>query len=109
MGASGLSSRAIIGSFYKALTAAARASWAPKVSMMFGTDQESETYKWLGMAPQMREWVGERMAKGLRENGITIENRTFEATLEVLRDELVRDKSGQIMARIADGATGRAR
>jgi phage major head subunit gpT-like protein len=54
------------------------------------------------MAPTMREWVGGRLAKGFRENGITIANKTFEATMEVLVDEMRRDKTGQIMTRVRE-------
>ena len=100
MGAETLSSRAIIGKFYATLTALAGASWVDKVSMLFQSDQESETYKWLGMVPQMREWIGGRNAKGFRENGITIANKDYEATLEMLTKEIRRDKTGQVMVRI---------
>jgi hypothetical protein len=48
----------------------------------------------------MREWIGGRQAKGFRENGITIENRHFEATLELLTRELRLDKTGQVMVRV---------
>ncbi len=102
MGASGLGSRAIIGSFYAELQAVEAASWVNKISMLFDSNQESESYKWLGMAPQMREWIGGRNAKGFRENGITITNKTYEATLEVLVDEIRRDKTGQVMLRVAE-------
>jgi phage major head subunit gpT-like protein len=54
------------------------------------------------MAPAMREWVGGRVAKGFRDNGITIVNKTFEATLEVLLDEIRRDKTGQVMVRVRE-------
>lgn len=96
----GLSSRAIIGRFYQRLEMATAASWISDISMYFESDQESETYKWLGMAPAMREWIGGRHAKGFRENGVTIENKKFEATLEVPVDWLRRDKTGQIMVRV---------
>ena len=96
----GLSSRAIIGSFFQRLTAAQEASWVSDISMLFTTDQESETYKWLGMSPVMREWIGGRHAKGFRENGMTIVNKLFEATLEVPIDWMRRDKTGQIMIRV---------
>jgi phage major head subunit gpT-like protein len=102
MGANGLSSRAIIGALFASVEQAARSSWVPSIAKAFRTDQESETYKWLGMVAQMREWVGPRIAKGLRENGITVANKLFESTLEVDVRELRRDKTGQIMARIDD-------
>ncbi|OAO02709.1 Mu-like prophage major head subunit gpT family protein [Roseovarius indicus] len=96
----GLSSRAIIGRFFKRLEAAEGASWVGALSMLFQSDQESETYKWLGQAPAMREWIGGRHAKGLRENGITIENKLFESTMEIPVDWMRRDKTGQIMVRV---------
>jgi len=102
MGASGLGSRAIIGSFYEALNISEGLGWVPRVSMPFTSDQESETYKWLGMSPVMREFVGGRNAVGFRENGLTIINKTFEATLKVLVDDLRRDKTGQVLIRIQE-------
>ena len=100
MSAKGLSSRAIIGSFYRRLSILEGSSWIGAISMMFNSDQESEEYKWLGQVPAMREWVGGRQAKGFRENGITIENKHYEATLEVLLREVRRDKTGQLMVRV---------
>jgi len=105
MGAQALSSRAIIGEFYNQLELQSGQSWIEKVSMYFNSDQESEEYKWLGMSPAMREWIGGRQAKGLTTYGITIENKDFEATLEILRKDLRRDKTGQVMVRIAELAT----
>lgn len=102
MSAASLSSRAIIGEFYNTLEQNTGALWVPGTSMLVQSNQESETYKWLGMAPAMREWVGGRLAKGFRDNGITITNKTFEATLEVLLDELRRDKAGQVMVRVRE-------
>jgi phage major head subunit gpT-like protein len=104
MGASSLGSRAIIGSFYNKLQEDLGMSWVPGVSMLFPSNQESETYNWLGMAPVMREWIGGRQAKGFRENGITIKNKTYESTMEVLVDEIRRDKTGQVMLRVSEQA-----
>ena len=99
MSAKGLGSRAIIGYIMDALDQPQN-TWVDAVSNLFTSDQESETYKWLGTSPIMREWIGGRQAKGFRENGFTIKNKTFEATLEVMLDEIRRDKTGQVMARI---------
>lgn len=104
MGGSSLGSRAIIGSFFNKLQQNLGQTWIPGVSMLFQSNQESETYKWLGMTPAMREWIGGRQAKGFRENGITIVNRKYESTLEVLVDEIRRDKTGQVMLRVAEQA-----
>lgn len=102
MGASTLTSRAIIGEFYRTLEQDTGAAWLDAVSMLFTSDQDSEEYAWLGQSPAMREWVGGRHAKGFRENGLTIKNKHFEATIEVLLKELRRDKTGQVMVRIRE-------
>ena len=101
MGASTLSSRSIIGEFFKRLSMGG-AAWPFLLGMEFNSDQESETYKWLGQSPAMREWVGSRMAKALRENGITITNKEYEATLEVKLSDIRRDKTSQVMTRVRE-------
>lgn len=102
MSAQSLGSRAIIGEFYKTLEQDIGASWIPGISNLFTSDQEGETYRWLGQVPSMREWVGGRNAKGFKDNGIEIKNLHFEATLEVLVREMRRDKTGQVMVRIRE-------
>lgn len=104
MSAQGLTSRAIIGEYFGALEQDPGLAWIAALSNMFTSDQESETYKWLGQSPTMREWVGGRNPKGFRENGITIVNKDFEATMEVLVSELRRDKTGQILVRVREMA-----
>ncbi|MCG8434460.1 MAG: Mu-like prophage major head subunit gpT family protein [Gammaproteobacteria bacterium] len=99
MSAQGLGSRAIIGRMWLRLEQGA-AGWVNRLSMEIDSDQESETHKWLGMSPQMREWIGGRLVHGLREFGVTIENKDFEATIEILTKEIRRDKTGQIMIRV---------
>ena len=96
----GLTSKAIIGRFYRRLEEFAKAAWWTKVAMHFASSQESETYKWLGMVPQVREWVGGRKVQPLRANGITIVNKVWESTVRIDADEQRRDKTGQIMVRI---------
>lgn len=104
MSAQSLGSRAIIGEFYRRLEQSVGARWVDPLSMLFTSDQDSETYKWLGQSPAMREWVGGRHAKGFRDNGITVINKHFEATVEVLLSELRRDKTGQVLIRINEMA-----
>lgn len=97
-----ITSRAVIGEFYKTLNEGAGAPWINALSMYMASDQDQETYAWLGMTPALREWIGGRHAKGFKENGITIENKHFESTLEVLVKHMRRDKSGQVMVRIRE-------
>ena len=97
-----LSSRAIIGSYYAKLDINSGMGWINGITNLFQSDQDSETYVWLGMSPQLREWVGGRQAKGFNENKLTIKNKHFEGTLEFLKKDLRRDKTGQVMVRVHD-------
>jgi phage major head subunit gpT-like protein len=63
---------------------------------------DSETYRWLGTVPKMREWGTGRVAKGLRTESYSVENLKYEATLEVDRDEIADDQTGQIRVRVGE-------
>ncbi len=63
---------------------------------------DSETYRWLGTVPQVREWGEGRLAQGLRSESYSIENLKYEATLEVDRDEFSDDQTGQIRLRVGE-------
>jgi phage major head subunit gpT-like protein len=96
----GLSSEAVVGRFYRRLEEFAKQAWWTKLAMHFASTQESETYKWLGMVPQVREWKGGRKVRPLRAQGLTIVNKVWEATVRIDADEQRRDKTGQILVRI---------
>lgn len=100
-----LSSRAIIGEFYKRLNENTGMEWITAISNYFTSDQDTEEYAWIGQSPVMREWVGGRHAKGFTSNGITIENKHFEATIDIPLKHLRRDKTGQVKVRIGELAT----
>ena len=102
MGIQKLTERQVVGTFYKKLNMDTGASWINDISNLFTSDQASEEYAWLGMAPAMREWVGGRNAKGFRENSLTIANKHFEGTLEILLKDINRDKTDQILTRVRE-------
>lgn len=102
MGVTRLGYRGVIGRLFQRVTEINANDWAPKIAMKVDTDQASEEYKWLGHAPAVREWIGGRQPAALKESGITIANKTFEASIELNVDELRRDKSGQMRVRIDD-------
>lgn len=99
-----LQSRAIIGRFYEVYGAGMDSGFSSLIGMKFASDQESETYKFLGAAPSLREWVGGRQAQKLNVLGVTIPNLDFEATLEVSRDDLAYAKTDQVNVRISEMA-----
>lgn len=88
--------------FYEQLEVASGAAWIDALSNYFTSDQDMETYKWLGQVPAMREWLDGKNIKGLRVNAYEIINREFEATLGIKIKDLRRDKTGQIRMRIGE-------
>ncbi len=96
----GLTSRAVVGRFYRRLEEYARSAWWTRLALHFSSNQPSETYRWLGMVPQVREWVGGRQVRPLRDQGVTIANKVWESTIRVDADEQRRDQTGQILVRV---------
>lgn len=102
MGLLKLTQREVIGRYYLALEQGVGMGWVPEISNYFESNQASEEYAWLGQVPALREYLSGLHPKGLTENSLTIANKEYEATLEVLRTEYDRDKSGQLLIRISE-------
>lgn len=104
MDQSSLSSRAIMGMYFARLETNPGAAWINGLSNLFNSDQASENYAFLGQSPAMREWISSRQAKGFAQNALVITNKHYEATIEIQRKDLRRDKTGQILARVQEFA-----
>lgn len=63
-------------------------------TMVVPSMTRTEEYGWLGQFPGLREWVGERVLRGISEHSYAIKNRKFESTIEVLRDDIEDDHHG---------------
>ncbi|MDO8778098.1 MAG: Mu-like prophage major head subunit gpT family protein [Burkholderiaceae bacterium] len=99
-----LSSRAIRGMYFARLENNPGLSWVNGLANVFGSDQASEDYGFLGQSPGFQEWIGGRKAKGLSSNSMAIKNKHFEATLEIAVKDARRDKTGQILVRVQEFA-----
>jgi phage major head subunit gpT-like protein len=99
-----LSSRAIMGMYFARLEMNPGMAWIDGVANLFSSDQASETYNFLGQTPAMREWLAGRQAKGFSGQGVTIINKHYEATIEVQKKDVRRDKTPQIRARMDEFA-----
>ncbi len=73
-----------------------------ELATRIASNSDSETYRWLGTVPRMREWGTGRLARGLRTESYSVENHKYEATIEVDRDEIADDQTGQIRVRIGE-------
>ncbi len=74
----------------------------PRVCTQVDTTQETQTYGWVGSPPAIREWVDERVAKGLTPSAFSLKDRTWEATIAVSRREMENDQMGVIQNRVRD-------
>lgn len=64
------------------------------------SNKKSEIYGWLGSTPKLREWKDERAPKALLENGFTLVNKDYEATISVDKNAMDDDEYGQIKIRV---------
>ncbi len=65
-----------------------------KVATTVSSTSKSNTYGWLGKMPGMREWIGPREHKSMKEHSYSITNRKFEETVDVARDDIEDDLLG---------------
>lgn len=96
----GLLTRDARSEFLNRFTMADREAFYQLLATRIASTKDAENYRWLGTVPNMREWGNGRLAKGLRAERYDVENLKYEATLEVDRDELSDDQTGQIRIRI---------
>jgi phage major head subunit gpT-like protein len=73
-----------------------------ELATRIASTSDAETYKWLGTVPSMREWGTGRLARGLRTESYSVENLKYESTIEVDRDEIADDQTGQIRVRVGE-------
>lgn len=54
----------------------------------------SVVHAWLNQNPRMREWIGDRLVNNIESNNMTIENKKYENTIEIGRDDIEDDQHG---------------
>jgi len=96
----GLLTRDARSEFFNRFDAVSAAAFYLQAAMRIASTKDSEKYRWLGTVPQLREWGSGRLAKGLRPDAYDVTNLKYEATLEVDRDEIADDQTGQVMVRV---------
>ena len=65
-----------------------------KFASMVNSTTSRETYAWLDDFPAMREWIGDRHRKELKERAYQVRNRDFEATIRVDRNKFMDNELG---------------
>ena len=80
-------------------------SVADQIATVINTTQPLQRYAWLGAPPAMREFLDERVPQGLGSYAMTIEDKTFEATIAVDRRAIEDDQLDLIRLRVRDLAS----
>lgn len=65
-----------------------------KVATVVPSSTKSNTYGWIGKMPNFREWIGDRVVNDIASYGYTIENKDFEMTIGVNRNDIEDDQIG---------------
>ena len=110
MGSFTLTESGINGALAFALEEASAPAYVSQLAgPILSSQQETEKYRFAGMSPALRQWVGERQAKRIREFSQDTPNVKYEATLEVFNEEIRWDRTGQVQRRIDDLASRAAK
>lgn len=65
-----------------------------RIAMQTNSNTREEKYGWLGRFPSIREWIAERHIENLSVQSFTIENKDYEATVCVDRNDIEDDRVG---------------
>lgn len=104
MGLERLTERQVQGMIYLAMEQDQGLPWVDALSMFMPSDQITEEYRWLGQVPTLRQMLGGRDAQKLRDQGFTLRNLEYEATLAINDRDMTLDKTGQVQLRINEFA-----
>jgi len=79
------------------------------VAMQAPSTTTSNTYDWLGDFPDLREWIGDRVIKDMKENAYQITNKLYEATVGIPRVAIEDDNVGTLANRVRNMGQSAAR
>lgn len=88
-----LNLRTALSQAFQASLEATPTVWQSIASLVPSTTA-SNTYGWLGYFPDVREWIGERQLKDMKQQAYAVTNKLFEATVGVPRTDVEDDNLG---------------
>ncbi|KNC91107.1 Mu-like prophage major head subunit gpT family protein [Trabulsiella odontotermitis] len=72
---------------------AAPSQWDQVATLVPSTTRTND-YAWLDRFPRLKKWVGDKVVKALTQHSYTLTNDSYEATVEVDRDDIEDDQIG---------------
>lgn len=73
-----------------------------RIASVIQTTLPTQKYAWLGSVPTMREWIDERLPRGLKKYEYAISDKVWEASIAVDRKALEDDQLSAIRLRVRD-------
>ncbi len=96
-----ITERSVIGTFYERLKTNAASSIVDAISTApMLSDQDSETYAWMGMVPSMVAKQGEKKFSQLRDVAWTVKNVEYQGGIVIPKKHIMYDKTDQVMIRV---------
>lgn len=86
-------SRATLATMLREINNDSSTGWLDPLLYKRNSNQKSEEYVDMGFPPAMREWVGKRAPKTIREETFTITAKKYETSVVIPRDDLVLEKA----------------
>lgn len=77
-------------------------AWARRISEQTTSDQPVEVHRWLGSVGSPSKFTGERTRRSLTDYGISVVSEKYELTADADIDDVRRDKTGQVLRRVAE-------
>ncbi len=69
-------------------------SFIDRIAMVVPSSSRLNDYKFMLQFPSLREWIGDRQIRSLAAASFQLENRDYEATVEVDRNDIEDDQLG---------------
>src|SRR5688572_4648263 len=69
-------------------------TWHEQLCTTVPSNTASNKYGWIAQMLRMKEWIGPRVAQNLSEHDYSLTNKSYEATVEVDRDDVEDDNLG---------------
>lgn len=69
-------------------------NWFQEIAETIPSSTKTNTYGWMQRIPQMREWLGPRLFQNLNTHAFVVENKDFELTVKVPRNDFADDNLG---------------
>src|SRR5678816_379038 len=69
-------------------------TWGERLATQVPSSTRSNTYGWMARLQKVREWLGPRVLQNLSTHSYTLENKSYEDTVGVDRDDIDDDNLG---------------